>query len=211
MGFRPESGKTSVPKQHPEDETLGDAIGRNPVVQTLGIMMIVSIIGWSATGGTGVPDGFALSLPLDDPWWSLITATYGHLDTAHFISNATLIVVAGGLISMFSSAIRFHLFFIATGVLSSIGQVYLADAFGTSLAVIGTSGSAFALAGYIVGSASTGGSSKSGSVGPVAVLVLVAAGAITIWFSPPGTAFGSHFVGVFLGLIAGRFHLLRVK
>ncbi|ADD05212.1 rhomboid family protein [Natrialba magadii ATCC 43099] len=194
------------------EETWGEALGRNPVVQTLAIMMAVSILGWSATGGQGIPDDFAVAMPVFDPWWSLITATYGHLDTAHLISNATMVAVAGGLISLYSSAIRFHLFFLTTGVLSSISQVYIADAFGTSLAVIGASGSAFALGGYIIGSVSTAGDSeKSGSFGPVAVLVLLAAGGVTIWMSPPGTAFGSHFVGVLLGLIAGRLHLLRTR
>ncbi|RQG93726.1 rhomboid family intramembrane serine protease [Natrarchaeobius oligotrophus] len=211
MGLRSKSEPAAITKS-PADETWGEALGRNPVVQTLVIMMGVSIVGWAATGGQGVPDGFALSMPIDEPWWSLITATYGHLDTAHFLSNATVIVIAGGLIALSTSAIRFHVFFIATGVLAAIGQVYLADVFGTSVAVIGTSGSAFALAGYVIGSVSTGSeSTRTAAVGPLTIVLLLIAGGATIWFSPQGTAFGSHFIGILLGLVAGRLHLLRVK
>ena len=181
----------------------------NPVVQTLSIMSVVSIIGWTAfMGAGGVIEPFVMTTPLNENPESLIIAIYSHSSPQHLISNAILIGLVGGIISFSSSWIRFHLFFILTGSLSGISQLVVMEYYGTAPPSLGASGAGFALLGYLV-VANPIGDYLSGKA--IIGLVVIAASVLTIYFSASGSGILAHFSGAILGMIAGRFHLLNAE
>jgi len=59
---------------------------------------------------------------------------------AHLTSNATIIVVAGGLVAISAGIVRYHLFFVTTGILAGVAQVAATDALGEAGGVLGASG-----------------------------------------------------------------------
>ena len=185
-----------------DDRRLTAALGRNPAVQTLLLMGVVSIVDWLV----GPP--FAISSPIGSPPWEFL-AIYSHLSLGHLLSNAVIVLVAGGLVSLSTSTGRFHAFFVLTGVASSVAHVLASGAFGTSVAIIGSSGSAFALVGYLL-VANPLSAAVFGRIDgrTVAVVLAVVAVAVTLQYSAAGSAVVSHFVGVVLGMAAGRFRLL---
>jgi len=195
--------------------TDGLSITRNPVLQTLAVMATVSIIGWGIQpANPSSPAVFGASVPLKENWWQLITANYAHLDTAHFISNAVFVLIAGGVISFSTSAVRFHLFFITTGVITSAVQLQAIDVSGGGpVWIVGSSGAAFALCGYVIGSFANTIISGRASISRTGLLtvMLVVAGLFTIRFTPEKSAFISHFVGVVIGLVTGWYRILRVE
>lgn len=188
---------------------LKRGITRNPVLHTLAAMTIISIFSWSVAP-TGVSDVFTASPPIGDPWYELLLANYSHLNAAHLFSNAIIIAVAGGIISISSSMLRFHAFFIITGVVSTVAQVAFSNVFGYPLAVLGSSGAGFALMGYLLTSNPVSlPILKIASKRVAALLLVVVGGLVTVMYSAPGSAILSHFVGVLLGMVAGRFRLLK--
>jgi membrane associated rhomboid family serine protease len=195
-----------------ESWDIGSSISSNGMVQTLAIMTVVSVIGWSVPVSPLQTPPLALSMPLLEPWWALLTAGYSHINTAHFAANATMIIVFGGLVSLSTSAFRFHAFFLSSGVITSAAQVSAAAAFGSPLAVLGASGSAFALMAYVLVANPVGDGIFSilSRRGVLLVSILIGGG-LTIYFSSPGSALVSHFVGAIIGVVAGRLHLLATE
>lgn len=193
-----------------EWSVVGMIVG-NPAVQALAIMTIVSCAGWAIVPG-GVPTSFAVTPPIGVPPWELLLAIYAHLSVAHLVGNAVIIAVAGGIVSVSTSATRFHVFYVITGVASSVAQVALSSQFDYPIAVVGASGSAFALVGYVL-------TSNPLSLAvvewldsrDVALVMLGGAIALTLYYSASGSALVSHFVGAMLGMAAGRFRLLNVQ
>lgn len=209
-------GKTMATPQPTLDEQdaedswdLSGAIARNGMIQTVILITIVSVIGWAVPAR---PPIFALSPPLFEPWWALLTSAYAHISPAHYAGNVTMIALVGGLISLSSSAFRFHLFFAFTGITAGVIQVSIASAFGEPLAVIGSSGAAFALLGYLIA-----GNAISDSVlgflnrRSVAAVTILIGAYLTVTYSAPGSALMAHFSGALLGMVAGRYHLLATK
>lgn len=181
----------------------------NPVVQTLSIISVVSIVGWTAfMGAGGVVEPFVLTAPLDESPASIVLSIYAHANTQHLISNAVLIGLVGGLISFSSSWIRFHLFFVLTGSLSGIAQLVVLEYYGTAPPSLGASGAGFALLGYLVVANPIG---DYLSAKAIIGLVVVGASALTIYFSPSGSGIMAHFSGAVLGMIAGRFRILNAE
>lgn len=191
------------------------ALLNHPVLHTLTVMATVSIVGW------GIDPQSADSVlrlgattPLSSEWWTLLTAIYAHFDAAHLISNAVIVVVAGGVASVWMGWLRFHLFFIVAGVFTTAAQLLVIDQFSHSVPhILGASGSAFALLGYVIGTVATNilsGRSPGAAVGVVGLLVLVG-GVVTVYLTPQGTAILSHFVGVLFGLVAGWFRLFHAN
>jgi membrane associated rhomboid family serine protease len=174
-------------------------------------MALVSLLTWGVAPG-GAPLSFVVSPPVGDPWYELLLANYAHLNRAHLYSNALVIAVAGGIVSPSTSPIRFHAFFLGTGIVSSIAQVSASNLVGHPTAVLGSSGAAFALVGYVLvaNPVSLPVVRRLGTRWVAALLVVVGV-AVTVRHSPPGSALLSHFVGVFSGMLAGRFRLLRVE
>jgi membrane associated rhomboid family serine protease len=172
-------------------------------------MFVVTLAGLSIGGqGEGVVT-VALGEPLFDPWWEPITATYGHVDWDHFLSNAVVIAIFGTLVAYTTTTLRFHGFFLITGVLSSMAQVFISNSTGDiPTIVLGSSGAGFALIGYVVALLISGALSWTESKRLVLIVVGGGAALLTVFFSPPGSAIISHFVGALLGLLAGWLHIL---
>lgn len=193
-------------------ETMAAAIGKNPVLHTLAIMGVVSIFGWGVAPNEPYRV-LGVAAPVDEPWWTLFTATYAHLDVAHFTSNAIMVLVAGTIVTLWTSWIRFHLFFIVTGMVTAVVQVHAMLHFGTIVMIIGASGSAFALVGYVLGTVSRAVFSGPINISRKAIILLAVllASALTIRFSAPGSAYLSHFVGGVIGIFSGWFRLLHTR
>lgn len=191
------------------------SLASNPALQTLAVMATISIIGWGLQpSNPNSPELFAASAPLQEEWWTLVTATYAHLDTGHFMSNAVFVLIAGGIVSFSTSAIRFHLFFIATGAITAAMQlqaIVVSD--GGAAWIVGSSGAAFGLCGYVIGSIANAALSGRAGVSRVGLVTvaLVVASLFTIRFSPEGSAFLSHFVGIVIGIGVGWLRLLHVE
>ncbi|ELZ39964.1 rhomboid family intramembrane serine protease [Halorubrum tebenquichense] len=191
------------------DQSIGSLLFWNPVLQTLSVMCVVSIVGWTAfMGAGGVTEPFVFTTPLDEHPESIILSIYAHANTTHLISNATVIAIVGGIISLNSSWIRFHLFFIFSGVVAGVTQAVIMEYYGTAIPALGASGAGFALMGYLA-IANPLADYVSGKT--ISALVLILASGITLYFSPEGSGIMAHFTGAVIGLIAGRFHLLRAK
>lgn len=181
----------------------------NPAIQTLSIMSVVSIVGWTAfMGAGGVIEPFVMNTPLNENPESLIIAIYSHSSPQHLISNAILIGLVGGIISYSSSWIRFHLFFILTGLLAGTTQLVVMEYYGTAPPTLGSSGAGFALLGYLA-IANPIGDYLSGKA--IIGLVVIGASVLTIYFSASESAILAHFSGAILGMLAGRFHLLNAE
>lgn len=191
------------------ERSFARAVTRNPAIQTLGIMGLVSLLTWGAAPG-GAPLSFVVSPPIGEPWYELLLANYAHLNSAHLYSNALVIAVAGGIVSLSTTELRFHAFFLGTGIASLIAQVSFSNFFGYPIAVLGSSGAAFALVGYIlIANPISLPILKHIRTRWVAAVLLIIGIAITIRYSPLGSAILSHFAGILLGMLAGRFRLLR--
>lgn len=204
----------------PPQQSLGRELALSPVVQTLALMTLVSLVSWSTSQAVSARF-FILSTPVDRWPITIITSVYSHLNVDHLIGNAVIIAIAGWIINRKSSWLRFHLFFVTTGALSGVAYVVIDRHIDWSLAatpevsaVVGASGAGFALIGYIVTSNTLGEGIVRhlpvGRVGTMAAL-LMAAAVIAVWQSPPGSAVIGHAAGLFLGMAAGPFHILRAE
>ncbi|KAB1198079.1 MULTISPECIES: rhomboid family intramembrane serine protease [Haloferax] len=195
------------------DETLAEAIVWNPVVQTLTLMVVVSVATWLSTFAGFGRDLFVLTAPLAAHPWTLVTSVYAHVGPGHLLSNAVVLVVAGGLVAMSTSWLRFHLFFVVTGATAGAVQVLALSLFGLPIGVLGASGAVFALVGYVLTSnILSKGIFDRLRVPSWAVLLalVVIALVLTMQYSAPGSALVAHFTGATVGLVAGRFRLLHV-
>jgi membrane associated rhomboid family serine protease len=195
---------------------------RSPTVTTLGLFAVVfalqQVVGLLAVGPT-VQALFALSTPVLRNPWTVLTSIYAHGSVSHLAANAVALAFVGILLERETTPARFHTFFVATGALAGLAEVWLAAVTGTviggvtpQVAVIGGSGAIFALAGYLVTSNRlTDRVIGSISVSPrvqIALFALVAV-VVTLATARPQVALVAHFTGLLLGLIAGRAHLLR--
>ncbi|QLG29560.1 rhomboid family intramembrane serine protease [Halorarum halophilum] len=175
-------------------------------------MLVVSVLTWAGTL-VGLAGLFVLAPPILSPPWGLLTSVYAHAGPGHLLANAVVVAVAGSLVARRTTRFRFHGFFLVTGVLAGVAQVWVGGLLGRSVAVLGASGAAFALVGYVlVANPASAALLERVSVPPrvAAAVVAVAAAGLTLAFSPAGSALVAHFVGTVLGLVAGRLRLLRV-
>lgn len=188
------------------------ALDRSATVQTLLALLAVylfqvvgALVGLNAAW-------FALSLPLDVRPWTLVLATYAHSGPVHLAANALGLLLVGPLVERGTSRVRFHAFFAGSGALAGAAQVVVSDLTGPSVAVLGASGAVFALLGYaLVGNRVVGTVLERFEVDrslTLALFVAVAA-VLTVVTAAPGLALVAHFAGLFVGLLAGRWHLLR--
>jgi len=151
---------------------------------------------------------FVLSPPISEAPWTLATSVYAHESIQRLVSNAIALVLFGWPVARATTRVRFHLFFLLSGVLAGVSQILLSDAAG----VLGASGAVFALLGYLLASnrLSSGVASivRLPAWVSLVVFVVVAAG-LTIATAEPGVALVAHFTGLLFGLIAGRLRVLR--
>ncbi len=158
---------------------------------------------------------FVLSPPTLGHPWTLATSVYAHAGVGHLLSNAVVVVVAGVPVAAATTRLRFHAFVLATGALAGLAQVWVGGLL-TPTGVVGISGAAFALVGYVAAANpaadALGRVARRVDVPPRVVVVAVGlvAVAVTLAFSPAGSALIAHLAGLSLGVVAGRARLLRV-
>ncbi len=182
----------------------------SPTVQTLAVMFIVFIV-QQVTALVGIMGFFFVlgpTFPLRP--WSLVTSVYAHGGLVHLLSNALMLVLVGLMVEQFTSRLRYHAFFVTTGVLSGLAQVMLIP----GSRVLGASGAIFALFGYLIAGNPVSSSvldslrlSRRAQITIFAVLAIV----VTLLTGAPGVALVAHFTGFLLGLLAGRAGILRVR
>ena len=189
---------------------------RSPTAETAVVLLAFFLVQYPLTA-VGLVGLFALSpLVVVEPW-TLVTSVYAHATPGHLLGNLLALVLFGGLVERVTDRLRFHAFFLFTGMLAGVGEVL----FGTLLTlqprgVLGASGAVFALLGYAV----AGNRVADGLLGALdrtvdsdgAVTVALAAVAVVVAvaLSGPGSAVIGHVTGLGLGLFAGRVRLLHV-
>lgn len=162
---------------------------------------------------------FALSNPLLENPWTLVTSVYAHTGLSHLLANALMLALFGVLVERQTTSARFHLFFLGTGMLAGVAQVSLAGllspfvpGMAANVSVLGASGAIFALLGYLLGANRLTELVVGGfELAPRVQLVLAGLVALllTLLTASPGVALVAHFAGLLLGVLAGRAHLLR--
>jgi len=196
-------------------------MARSPTLELLvlfvvvfAVQSVISLIAWLPAAML-----FALGPDFLARPWTLVTSVYAHASVPHLVSNAVALALVGFVLERYTTRLRFHLFFLTTGVVASVVEV----AFGGFMAtvtsgpvplVIGASGAVFALYGYVIAS-----NRLTDTVARVVSiprwlglgLFVVLAGIVTIATGSPGVALLAHFTGLLLGLIAGRIGVLDVE
>jgi membrane associated rhomboid family serine protease len=191
----------------------GAGMARRSPTLTLVVVFVAVYLVELLVGAFGVPkSAFALATPVTLRPWTLVTSVYAHGSVGHLLANSVGLVLVGLVLERRTSRERFHLFFLVTGSLAGLSQVWVAGFFGVRLPVLGASGAVFALVGYVLA-----GNRVSDTIlsavplsgrAQLAVFVVLAA-ALTLLTASQGVALVAHFTGLLLGLLAGRDHVLR--
>jgi len=185
-------------------ESWRDAIAGSAIVQTLVAMVAVTLLG--AVVGLGA---VALTAPIVDRPWTLLTSVYAHESVGHLLGNALVIVTAGTVVAYATTALRFHAFVITTGVAAGLTQILLGSALGWEVGVLGISGAGFALLGYVIASNRVSARVSAYLSRRVQIVIALLLGAgLTVLFGGANSAHAAHFAGAVLGLVAGRYRLL---
>jgi membrane associated rhomboid family serine protease len=189
-------------------------VTRTATVQTLVLFAVVAVL-QTLAGLVGAGGLFVLRPgSLLDPA-TVLVSVYAHDNLGHLLSNSLALLLLGLAVERGTTRLRFHLFFVTTGVIAGVVQILLTAPFVTDQpGVLGASGAIFALLGYLLAGNSVSGSLLSRvGLGRRAQLVLfvVVAGVVTVATAAPGVALFAHFTGLLLGLVAGRLRLLRVR
>lgn len=184
---------------------------RHPVVETLVVFAVVFVVD-TVFSVLGVLGGFfVLQATLPARPWTLVTSVYAHAGLGHLLANAVALVLVGPLVARRTTRLRFHAFFVTTGALAGLAEVYVGGLVGPARGVIGASGAVFALLGYLL----AGNVVSTTLLDRIALsaraqlaLFAVVAVAVTLATGAPGVALIGHGTGLLLGLIAGRSQLL---
>lgn len=187
-------------------------LARSPTVQTLLLFLLVfavqvplSLLGLS---GLFVLTGRADPVPL-------VLSVYAHGSLAHLLANSVALIIVGIPVELDTSNLRYHAFFLVSGVVAGLAQVWVGGLLRPGPAgVLGASGAVFALAGYLLaGNVASEWVLGTLRIPPWVTLVLfvVVAGGVTLATAAPGVALIAHFTGLLVGLVAGRVGLLRAR
>lgn len=192
-------------------DALSTAVGASATLQTLAVMVATTVVRWAMGPlGAGL---FALS-PLLQPW-TLVTSVYAHGGLWHLASNGVALLIVGSIVERRTTRARFHAFFLTVGAVAGLVQVTVGSLLTLGLVgVLGASGAIFGCLGYLLsGNRLAGGLVARVPLSPrgTAVVVVLAAALLAFFGSPPGSALLAHFVGLLLGLVAGRLRLLDVN
>jgi membrane associated rhomboid family serine protease len=193
-----------------------------PVIEVLVVFLVVFVVQLVTALANLVGSLFVLSAPLAENPWTIPLSVYAHGSINHLLSNAIALILFGWPVARATTRPRFHVFFVVTGSIAGISQIYVSESLASapliggsaSVGVLGASGAVFALLGYFL--ASNRLSSTLGSFLSVprwlryAAFVIIAI-LLTMATAQPGVALIAHFIGLLLGLVAGRFNLLRVS
>lgn len=196
------------------------------------VFAIQSVVGMF-TGPPASRSLFALSTPITLNPWTVVTSVYAHGSLSHLAANAAALLLVGLLLERQTTPFRFHVYFLLTGAVAGLAEVWFAAFFGGFVArltalvpalagfvptvpaqvnVLGASGAIFALLGYLLTSNRlTDRVVGNFEVSPRAQLALFAlvAAVITYVTASQQVALVAHFTGLLIGLLAGRLHLLR--
>ena len=186
---------------------------RSPTIEILLIVVVVflaqSVLQFIA-GAAGI---FALAPPVETRPWALVTSVYAHGSVGHLAANAIALVLFGLLVERRTTRIRFHAFFLGTGMIAGLAEIYVSGLVGGPVAVLGASGAIFGLLGYLLAgnvvSETLFDRIQLSGRAQIGLFVVIAA-IVTIATGRPGVALIAHFTGLVLGLIAGRARLLDV-
>jgi membrane associated rhomboid family serine protease len=156
---------------------------------------------------------FALSLPLGDAPWTVVTSVYAHASAWHLLPNVALFSLLGLAVERRTDGTRVHLFVLGSGAIANASQVVVsALVLDVDAHVLGLSGAVFALGGYLL----TGNRLSAFILDrfsiPHSLQLIVYVGlavAVTIATAEPGVAVVGHFAGLLLGLVAGAGNVLR--
>jgi membrane associated rhomboid family serine protease len=193
-------------------------LSESPTVVTLGVIGVVFVL--QQVVGLIIPSAFVfgMSHPFLQPW-TLVTSVYAHASPAHLLSNAIALAVLGFLVEQDTTDLRYHTFFVVTGMLAGLAEVYAARFLGpvipwmvSQVNVLGASGAIFAFLGYLLASNRLTETAVAGvalSARAQLAIGAILAAAITIATANPGVALIAHFTGLLLGFVAGRAHLLQ--
>jgi len=186
-----------------------------PTLQTLAVIGVVFLV----QQVTGLLGGlqyvlFVLDATVAARPWTAVTHVYAHANTGHLLANVLGLALAGPLVARRTSTLRFHAFFVATGVLAGLAEVFLGSLVGPPSGVVGASGAIFGLFGYLL----TGNPVAAGLLdrlnlsrrAQLALFVAVAV-LVTLATASPRAALIGHAVGLGLGLAAGRSRVLDVR
>ena len=173
------------------------------------VMAVVSLATWTGAQANNV-DPFVLQAPLAENWWQLPLSVFSHSGMPHLTGNATGVAIFGSIVVLSSSLVRYHLFFILTGIIAGVGQVWATGALGRAGAVLGASGAVMALFAYVITSNFVSGAVlKRAPWWVVGAFVALTALGLTLWSAGAQVANMGHLTGAVLGAVAGYFHFLR--
>lgn len=187
------------------------ALTKSPTVTTIALFVVVFTLQGLASVAGAVAGLFVLSPPLWSRPWTLVTSVYAHASPGHLLVNAAALLLPGLVLERGTSRGRYHAFFVTSGAVAGAAEVTVGRLVGDPTGVLGASGAVFAVLGYVL----TGNRLIDAVVGvrvPARVQLLafaVLATAVTVATGAPGVALVAHFTGLFVGLVAGRAHLLR--
>ncbi|ADJ16412.1 rhomboid family intramembrane serine protease [Halalkalicoccus jeotgali] len=186
----------------------------SPTVETLLVMGVVFALQTAVSVVGLMAFFFVLAPPVDVRPWTLVTSVYAHGGVGHLLANALALLVFGLLVERRTTRVRFHAFFLTTGVLAGIAQITIGSLAGPPQGVLGASGAIFALMGYVL----AGNAVSTTLLDRVRLsgrmqfaLFVVLAALVTIATGAPGVALIAHFTGLVLGLLAGRAGVLDVR
>ena len=153
---------------------------------------------------------FVLSPPVSEHPWTVVTSIYAHDGLGHLVSNAIALLIFGWPVARATTRFRFHLFVVVSGSLAGLTQILVTVVAG----VLGASGAVFALLGYLLAGNRLSSSLASLVEIPtwlaLTVFVIIAA-VVTLATASPGVALIAHFVGLMVGLLAGRIGVLNPR
>lgn len=185
-----------------------------PTLQTLAILVAVSLFQLVADlARTAEYLLFVLDSTVAARPWVLITSVYAHSGFAHLLANVLVLAMLGPLVARRTTTLRYHAFFITTGSLSGLAEVYLGGIVGPPHAVWGASGAILAFLGYVLaGNVVSTRVLDRVQLSARAQLLLfgVIVVAVTLAASGPGSAVIGHATGLACGLAAGRLGVLDV-
>ncbi|WP_254545712.1 rhomboid family intramembrane serine protease [Halomarina pelagica] len=190
--------------------TIFDRSGgyRSPTVEVIALFALLYLVRL----GTSVPT--ALAFPLSRAPWTLVTSVYTHASLWHLLGNTVGVLILGVGVERITTPKRFHAFFYATGVLSGLSEITVRAFLGTGVPVLGASGGMLALFGYaMVANPVTYRMIVGLDIDPKIETMgfLSLSGVIVVAGASPNVAIVAHFVGLLLGIGAGRIRLLHAE
>ncbi|MEM4780269.1 MAG: rhomboid family intramembrane serine protease [Halalkalicoccus sp.] len=186
----------------------------SPTVETLFVFAVVFALQTAVDLVGLMAFFFVLAPPVEVRPWTLVTSVYAHGGMGHLLANAAALVIFGLLVERRTTRLRFHAFFITTGVIAGVAQITLGSLAGPAQGVLGASGAIFALMGYVLAgnvvSATLLNRFRLSGRAQLLLFVVFAA-VVTLATGAPGVALIAHFTGLVLGLLAGRARILDVR